>query len=118
MPHLTVDHSPGLADLLDLRVFAAELHRTVLDGSGSAGTCKTLFREAAAARVGHRHGGEAAFVHVEVGLLPGRSEGLKAQLSEDVLALLEKHLSMSTTDAVICSVQVRDLAGSYRLRTF
>ncbi|MFJ9709146.1 5-carboxymethyl-2-hydroxymuconate Delta-isomerase [Streptomyces sp. NPDC101234] len=118
MPHLTVDHSPGLADLLDLRVFASELHRTVLDGSGSTGTCKTLFREAAAARVGHRHGGEAAFVHVEVGLLPGRSDGLKAQLSEDVLALLEKHLSMSTTDAVTCSVQVRDLAGSYRLRTF
>jgi 5-carboxymethyl-2-hydroxymuconate isomerase len=118
MPHITVEYSPRLADLFDLRVFAQELHPTVLGGSGSAGTCKTLFREATAAHVSQRHSGDAAFVHVEVGLLPGRSDGLKARLSEDVLALLEKHLRVSTTDAVVCSVEVRDLAGSYRLRAF
>ncbi|MFK0284987.1 5-carboxymethyl-2-hydroxymuconate Delta-isomerase [Streptomyces sp. NPDC090499] len=118
MPHITVDYSPRLADSFDLRVFAAELQPTVLEGSGSAGTCKTLFRQAAEARSADGHGDAAAFVHVEVGLLPGRSDTVKARLSEDVLALLEKHLGRGTTPAVVCSVQVRDLGGSYRLRTF
>ncbi|MER6085156.1 5-carboxymethyl-2-hydroxymuconate Delta-isomerase [Streptomyces sp. NPDC013157] len=117
MPHVTVDYSPRLADSFDLRVFAAELQPTVLEGSGSAGTCKMLFRQAAEARVADRHGAAAAFVHVEVGLLPGRPDAVKALLSEDVLALLEKHLGVGTPQAVVCSVEVRDLGGSYRLRT-
>ncbi|WP_089102813.1 5-carboxymethyl-2-hydroxymuconate Delta-isomerase [Streptomyces hyaluromycini] len=118
MPHITVDYSPRIADSFDPRVFAAELQPTVLEGSGSAGTCKTLFRQAAEARAVDRYGDAAAFVHVEVGLLPGRSDAVKARLSEDALALLEKHLGVGTTQAVVCSVEVRDLAGSYRLRTF
>ncbi|MEU6200389.1 5-carboxymethyl-2-hydroxymuconate delta isomerase [Streptomyces sp. NPDC047061] len=118
MPHITVDYSPGLADSFDVRVLAAELQPTVVEGSGSAGTCKTLFRQAAEAGVADRYGDGTAFVHVAVGLLPGRSDGVKARLSEDVLALLEKHLGVGTTRAVVCSVEVRDLAGSYRLRTF
>ncbi|MGY5050006.1 5-carboxymethyl-2-hydroxymuconate Delta-isomerase [Streptomyces sp. 900105755] len=118
MPHITVDYSPRLADSLDLRVFAAELQPAVLEGSGSAGTCKMLFRQAAGARVADRQGDAAAFVHVEVGLLPGRPDTVRAQLSEDVLALLEKHLGVGATPPVVCSVEVRELDGSYRLRTF
>ncbi|MGW7546869.1 5-carboxymethyl-2-hydroxymuconate Delta-isomerase [Streptomyces sp. NPDC054770] len=116
MPHITVDYSPRIADFLDLRVFAHELQPTVLEPSGSVGTCKTLFRQAAEAHVADGHGDAAAFVHVEVGLLPGRPEAVKARLSEDVLRLLEKHLG--TNRPVVCSVEVRDLTGSYRLRTF
>ncbi|MFF4116542.1 5-carboxymethyl-2-hydroxymuconate Delta-isomerase [Streptomyces sp. NPDC001714] len=126
MPHITVDYSPQLAGSFDLRVFAAELQSTVLEGSGSAGTCKTLFRQAAEVGVADRHGDAATLVHVEaapsvhveVALLPGRPDGVKSRLSEDVLALLEKHLGVGTPHAVVCSVEVRDLGGSYRLRTF
>ncbi|MEW1780534.1 5-carboxymethyl-2-hydroxymuconate delta isomerase [Streptomyces sp. NPDC086777] len=118
MPHITVDYSPRIADSFDPRVFAAELEPAVLEGSGSAGTCKMLFRQAAGARVADRHGDAAAFVHVEVGLLPGRPDTVRARLSEDVLALLEKHLGVGTTQPVVCSVEVRELGGSYRLRTF
>ncbi|MFF7472807.1 5-carboxymethyl-2-hydroxymuconate Delta-isomerase [Streptomyces sp. NPDC008092] len=118
MPHITVDYSPRIADSFDLRVFAAELQPTVLEGSGSAGTCKMLFRQAPGPRTADRHGDAAAFVHVEVGLLPGRPDAVKARLSEDVLALLEKHLGVGTAHAVVCSVEVRELGCSYRLRTF
>ncbi|MDQ0383193.1 5-carboxymethyl-2-hydroxymuconate isomerase [Streptomyces sp. DSM 42143] len=117
MPHITVDYPRRLASLFDLRAFTDELHPMVLDGSSSAGTCKTLFREATTAYVSHQHSSEAAFVHVEVGLLPGRPDGLKARLSQAILGLLERHIRMATTDNVVCSVEVRDLADSYRLRT-
>ncbi|MEU5088519.1 5-carboxymethyl-2-hydroxymuconate delta isomerase [Streptomyces sp. NPDC021356] len=117
MPHITVDCPRRLAGLFDLSAFTAELHPMVLAGSSSAGTCKTLFRKATEAHVAHRHSSEVLFVHVEVGLLPGRSDGLKARLAENILGLLENHVRKATTDDVVCSVEVRDLAGSYRLRT-
>ncbi|WP_405943586.1 5-carboxymethyl-2-hydroxymuconate delta isomerase [Streptomyces sp. NBC_00144] len=116
MPHITVDYPRRLARLFDVQAFADELHPVVLDESRSAGTCKTLLREATRACVS-QHGGDAAFVHVEVGLLPGRTDGLKARLCQAIVDLLERHIRMATTDNVVCSVEVRDLADSYRLRT-
>ncbi|MFJ9615915.1 5-carboxymethyl-2-hydroxymuconate Delta-isomerase [Streptomyces noursei] len=121
MPHITVDYSAGLAGVFDRHAFVRELHPMVLDVSGSAGVCKTFFRPASDTYVGDQEEGQVAFVHVAVGLLPGRSDELKGRLSEDVLALLGKHLPGvpglpgGTAREVISSVEVRDLAGSYRL---
>ncbi|GGX41644.1 5-carboxymethyl-2-hydroxymuconate Delta-isomerase [Streptomyces noursei] len=130
MPHITVDYSAGLAGVFDRHAFVRELHPMVLDVSGSAGVCKTFFRPASDTYVGDQEEGQVAFVHVAVGLLPGRSDELKGRLSEDVLALLGKHLPgvpgrsgipgppglpRGTAREVISSVEVRDLAGSYRL---
>lgn len=49
--------------------------------------------------------------------MPGRSEARKARLSESVLALLARHLPADDGDReqVFLSVEVRDLAASYRL---
>ncbi|MEU7639718.1 5-carboxymethyl-2-hydroxymuconate delta isomerase [Streptomyces sp. NPDC039016] len=115
MPHITVDYSAQLAGVFDRRAFVRELHPMVREETGSAGVCKTFFRPAADTYIGDQDAGKVAFVHVEVGLLPGRAEELKARLSEDVLALLGKHLPGDDAHEVVSSVEVRDLAGSYRL---
>ncbi|MFJ2868728.1 5-carboxymethyl-2-hydroxymuconate Delta-isomerase [Kitasatospora sp. NPDC087314] len=115
MPHITIDYSPRLADAFDRQALLRELHPMVLEEAGSAGVCKTLCRPAAETCVGDPdtdRAGRTGFVHITVALLPGRSDDLKARLAEDVLALLGKHLPH---DAV-SSVEVRDLAASYRLR--
>ncbi|KUL36821.1 5-carboxymethyl-2-hydroxymuconate delta isomerase [Streptomyces sp. NRRL F-4489] len=124
MPHITVDYSAQLSGVFDRQAFVRELHPMVLEETGSAGVCKTFFRSAAETFVGDRGAGQVAFVHVEVGLLPGRPDELKARLAEDVLALLGKHLPAgghgyrdSDGDGyeVVTSVEVRDLSGAYRL---
>ncbi|KOU59796.1 5-carboxymethyl-2-hydroxymuconate delta isomerase [Streptomyces sp. MMG1533] len=119
MPHITVDYSPGLAEAFDWRPFLRELHPMVIEKAGSTGVCKSLVRPAEEACVGNRDeagDGRVNFVHVEVGLLPGRSDSLKARLSEDVLALLEKHLHHGDGHEVVSTAEVRDLAHSYQLR--
>ncbi|KUN01073.1 5-carboxymethyl-2-hydroxymuconate delta isomerase [Streptomyces yokosukanensis] len=116
MPHLTIDHSSRPAGAFDACALVKELHPLVIEESGSSGVCKTLVRpvETYAGEVPHT---EAFFVHVEIGLMPGRSEARKARLSERVLALLARHVpgGGGTEGQAVVSVEVRDLAGSYRL---
>ncbi|MEV5607544.1 5-carboxymethyl-2-hydroxymuconate delta isomerase [Streptomyces sp. NPDC052225] len=107
MPHITVDHSPRLAGTFDQGAFAAALHAIVLEGSGSRGTCKTFFRTAAQTYVGGCAPDDVPMAHVEVALLPGRSEATTARLSGQILALLREHLG----PGVVCSVEVRPLAA-------
>ncbi|WP_369368389.1 5-carboxymethyl-2-hydroxymuconate Delta-isomerase [Streptomyces sp. CG4] len=116
MPHLTIDHSAHLAGAFDACALVKELHPLVVEESGSSGVCKTLVRPVET-YVGDPASREAAFVHVEVGLMPGRSETQKARLSESVLALLARHVPAveGTEGRTVISVEVRDLAGSYRL---
>ncbi|MEU3842811.1 5-carboxymethyl-2-hydroxymuconate delta isomerase [Streptomyces sp. NPDC028635] len=112
MPHITIDYSSQLDGAFDRETLVKELHTTVIADSGSTGVCKTFLRPAQT-YVGDRPPGESLFAHAEVGLLPGRSEALKARLAETVLAILGRHLP--SAEHVIRSVEVRDLADSYRL---
>jgi 5-carboxymethyl-2-hydroxymuconate isomerase len=111
MPHLTIDYSAHLAAAFDRAALVRELHPLVLEESGSTGVCKTLVRPAET-YVGAGADAADGFVHVEVGLKPGRSEALRAHLAESILALVDKHLR---ADGVVRSAEVRELAGSYRL---
>ncbi|MEU8973357.1 5-carboxymethyl-2-hydroxymuconate delta isomerase [Streptomyces monashensis] len=115
MPHLTIDYSSHLAGSFDPAALVKELHPLVAEESGTTGVCKTLLRPVVTF-VGDRPSEEAAFVHVEVGLMPGRPETRKTRLSEAVLALLGKHLRVEgVPPEAVLSVEVRDLAASYRL---
>ncbi|MFI9250993.1 5-carboxymethyl-2-hydroxymuconate Delta-isomerase [Streptomyces sp. NPDC053069] len=116
MPHLTIDYSSHLAETFDAGALVKELHPLVAEESGTSGVCKTLVRPVAT-YVGNRASAQTAFVHVEIGLMPGRPEAQKAHLSESVLALLAKHLPAADglEEQAVVSVEVRDLAGSYRL---
>ncbi|MFF9283381.1 5-carboxymethyl-2-hydroxymuconate Delta-isomerase [Streptomyces griseosporeus] len=110
MPHLTVTYSTQLDGAFDRTALLKELHPLVVEESGTTGVCKTLLRPEET-WVGDGPGGLTPLVHVEVGLMPGRSEATKAHLSESVLALLARHVP----EGAILSVEVRDLAASYRL---
>ncbi|MEV5876332.1 5-carboxymethyl-2-hydroxymuconate delta isomerase [Streptomyces sp. NPDC052101] len=116
MPHLTIDYSSRLAGAFDVRALVKEMHPLVVEESGSSGVCKTLVRQADT-YVGDTPNEETVFVHVEVGLMPGRSEAHKARLSDSVLALLAKHVPLGdgAEGQAVISVEVRDLAASYRL---
>ncbi|MFF9847565.1 5-carboxymethyl-2-hydroxymuconate Delta-isomerase [Streptomyces litmocidini] len=108
MPQITVDYSAPL----DRRGFALALHPLVVKTVDTTlDTCKTRFREVEEVVVG---GGatDDVIVHVEIALLPGRTDEVKARLSEAVLDLLPAYLKAG--EGVRLSVEVRDLEASYR----
>lgn len=110
MPQITVDHSAPL----DRRGFALALHPLVVKTvDTSLDACKTRFREVDETVVGDG-ATEDALVHVEIALLPGRTDELKGRLAEAVLALLPEYLE--APDGVRLSAEVRDLEASYRKR--
>jgi 5-carboxymethyl-2-hydroxymuconate isomerase len=114
MPHLTIDYSVHLGSAFDHAALIRELHSLVLEESGSVGVCKTFMRPAET-YVGDSEAGTGAFMHVEIGLKPGRAEALKALLAERVLAVVGRHLRPGPAQDVVLSAEVRELAGSYRL---
>ncbi|MCX5225808.1 isomerase [Streptomyces sp. NPDC006553] len=110
MPQITVDHSASL----DRRAFALALHPLVVKTVDTTlDACKTRFREVDETVVGDG-ATEDAIVHVEIALLSGRTDEVKARLSKAVLDLLPGHLK--TTEGVRLSVEIRDLESSYRKR--
>ncbi|APE21190.1 MULTISPECIES: 5-carboxymethyl-2-hydroxymuconate Delta-isomerase [Streptomyces] len=110
MPQITVDHSAPL----DRRGFALALHPLVVKTVDTTlDACKTRFREAAETVVGDGTT-EDALVHVEIALLAGRADELKARLSQAVLDLLPEFLK--APENVRLSVEIRDLEPSYRKR--
>ncbi|WP_034088767.1 5-carboxymethyl-2-hydroxymuconate Delta-isomerase [Streptacidiphilus albus] len=113
MPQITVDHSDRL--VLDRRAFAAELHPLVaktIDTTVDA--CKTRFSRIEESFIGD---GDPAQVmlHLEIGILAGRSTELKTELSEAVLALVRSHATAAPGDRLHLAVDVVDLdRGTYR----
>ncbi|MFI1660064.1 5-carboxymethyl-2-hydroxymuconate Delta-isomerase [Streptomyces sp. NPDC020472] len=110
MPQITVDYSAPL----DRRGFARALHPLVVETvDASLDACKTRFREVEELVVGDG-ATDDVIVHVEIALLPGRTEEARARLAEAVLDLLPAHLK--ATEGVRLSVEIRDLDASYRKR--
>lgn len=110
MPQITVDYSAPL----DRRGFALALHPLVVETVNTQlDTCKTRFREVEELVVGDG-ATDDVIVHVEIALLPGRTDEVKARLSDAVLDLLPAYLKAG--EGVRLSVEVRDLETSYRKR--
>ncbi|QNP62994.1 5-carboxymethyl-2-hydroxymuconate Delta-isomerase [Streptomyces genisteinicus] len=116
MPQITVDCSPTARSALDRQKFALALHRLVVDTVGTRlEACKTRFRPADETVVGDG-GSDAPLVHVGIALLPGRSEEVKARLSQAVVDLVAEHLAAAAGGASYVSAEIRDLEASYRKR--
>ncbi|MFD7326532.1 5-carboxymethyl-2-hydroxymuconate Delta-isomerase [Streptomyces sp. NPDC059875] len=108
MPQITVDYSAPL----DRRGFGLALHPFVVETVDTRiDACKTRFREVEEFVVGDGSTDDLV-VHVEIALLPGRTDETKARLTEAVLALLPAYLK--ETEGVRLSAEVRDLDPSYR----
>ncbi|GGS84481.1 isomerase [Streptomyces tanashiensis] len=110
MPQITVDYSAPL----DRRGFARALHPLVVETVDTTlDACKTRFREVEELVVGDGAADDVV-VHVEIALLSGRTDEVKARLADAVLDLLPAHLK--ATEGVRLSVEIRDLEASYRKR--
>ncbi|QOV38804.1 isomerase [Streptomyces ferrugineus] len=114
MPQITVDHSKTLS--FDREGFARDLHTATVEiAAARPEACKTQFRPSEYTAFGYEDPAEQghAVVHVTLGLLAGRTDEVKAQLTEAVLELLRKHIE---DDGVVlhASAEVRDLDPSYR----
>ncbi|MDT9688071.1 isomerase [Streptomyces sp. P9(2023)] len=108
MPQITVDYSAPL----DRRGFALALHPLVVETVDTRiDSCKTRFREVEEFVVGDGTTDDLV-VHVEIALLPGRTDETKARLAEGVLALLPAYLK--EREGVRLSAEVRDLEPAYR----
>jgi 5-carboxymethyl-2-hydroxymuconate isomerase len=111
MPHITVTTRLGAGKAFDRARFAQALHPVVVTRTESTGTCKTLFRDADDIYLDGASG--ETFVHVEIGLLPGRPVTVREDLADAALGLLRTHLSRA--GEWTASVEVRELDASYRL---
>ncbi|MER6466644.1 5-carboxymethyl-2-hydroxymuconate Delta-isomerase [Streptomyces sp. NPDC001288] len=114
MPQITVDYSPAADAGFDREGFARALHTAVVEiAAARPEACKTLFRAADASAYGYDQEGAHVIVHITFGLLAGRSEETKAELTETTLGLLRDHLK-SDGFVLHASAEVRDLDPSYR----
>lgn len=116
MPQITVDYSAELDDAFDRRGFAQALHPLVAETvTTKIAACKTRFRRVDESVVADAATGDA-ILHISIGLLPGRTDEIKAQLTESVLELLTAHLKDADGLTVHASAETRDLDPSYRKR--
>ena len=116
MPQITVDYSAELDDAFDRRGFAQALHPLVAETvTTKIAACKTRFRRVDESVVADAVTGDA-ILHISIGLLPGRSDEIKAQLTESVLELLTAHIKPADGLTVHASAETRDLDPSYRKR--
>ncbi|WP_448318223.1 5-carboxymethyl-2-hydroxymuconate Delta-isomerase [Streptomyces sp. CO7] len=114
MPHITVDYSESLTEAFDRPGFARELHPLTADIAKTAvGNCKTRFRRVEETYVAEGAPGNAV-VHVEITLLQGRTDEVKTELSQAVLALLRTRVASVPDLTVHASVDVRELGPAYR----
>ncbi|WP_328441044.1 5-carboxymethyl-2-hydroxymuconate Delta-isomerase [Streptomyces sp. NBC_00444] len=114
MPQITVDYSEQLADDFDRPGFAQALHTAVVEiAAAKPAACKTRFRRTEDTTVGADAEGHAV-VHVGLGLLAGRTDETKAQLTEAVLELVKRYVKPAEGLVLHASAEVRDLDPSYR----
>lgn len=114
MPQIIVDYSGQLAEDFDRPGFARALHTAVVEiAAAKLPACKTQFRRTEDTTVGDDNDGHAV-VHVTLGLLAGRTDETKAQLTETVLELLRQHVKPAESLTLHASAEVRDLDASYR----
>ncbi len=118
MPHCTLEYSDNIPHKPDLRKLLLELGELlVATGQFERANIKSRAVEHDLFVVGDG-APERAFVALEIGILDGRSDELKAGLSESALELLERHFSAALAQTS-CSitVQVADIhRASYRKR--
>ena len=116
MPQITVDYSDSLESAFDRRSFALALHPLIVESIDTQlSACKTRFRRVDESVVADAVTGDA-ILHISIGLLPGRSDEIKAQLTESVLELLTAHIKLTDGLTVHASAETRDLDPSYRKR--
>ncbi|NEC20706.1 5-carboxymethyl-2-hydroxymuconate Delta-isomerase [Streptomyces parvus] len=116
MPQITVDYSSTLDTAFDRQAFALALHPLVVSTvDARPEDCKTRFRRVEDVVVGAETEGRAV-LHIEIGLLHGRTDDTKIRLAKAVLALIAAHVRPVDGVTLHSSVEIPTLDVSYRKR--
>lgn len=109
MPHLVLEYSANVAQEVRWDRLFSRLHQAVAEAGAPLAGCKSRALRHESYHVAGGGPG-AAFVHLSIALLPGRTDGAKAALSARCLELLveEYRPSLDSLDLQI-TVEVRDL---------
>ncbi|CCK30582.1 hypothetical protein BN159_6203 [Streptomyces davaonensis JCM 4913] len=117
MPQILVTRTGR--DDVDWEGFASELNQLVVEKAAARlEACKTQVVRGEDVAVGDEVDGHG-LVHVTIGLLAGRTDETKAELTEAVVELLRKFIGpMDGYRMTHVSAEVRDLDPSYRKAEF
>lgn len=114
MPQITVEYSDSLTEAFDRQGFALAFHPVAAELIGSAVPgFKTRFYPITDAVIAAGDPGQA-MVHVDLAILPGRDDDLKARLGELALDILSDHLKAPAELNVQVTVEIRDLTGYHK----
>lgn len=115
MPQIRIEHSANLAGGFDGRALALAIHGHCVDQvKATMAACKSRVLDMGEVIIADG-AGEGAMLHVDIGILKGRTTEAKAGLSEAVLAELRKAAEASGVAGVNISCEVRDVdTDAYR----
>ncbi len=109
MPQITIDYSGNLGSGFDPRELARRIHEdavTIIDTE--LVSCKTRIREITNFVIGNG-GPNQAMIHVELGILHGRTDQQKRQLADAVLDAAGEFIEKSAHMDLQLTVEVRNL---------
>ena len=111
MPHIIIEHSPGLENTHDLQALCDALWDKFAVHPSISGpdTVRTRTIAATAGRIGVE---PQSFAHATLLLLPGRNEEVRAELARIILDTLEAHLA----DVGSLTVRLSDIQQPYLKR--
>ncbi|MEU7468213.1 isomerase [Streptomyces sp. NPDC044984] len=117
MPQILVTRTGS--DDVDWEGLAVALNGVVVEKANARPeACKTQVVRGEDAAVGADTVDGVTVVHVMIGLLAGRSDETKAQLTEAVVDLMRKFIGPEDGHRTYVSAEVRDLDPSYRKDEF
>ncbi|MDG9725837.1 5-carboxymethyl-2-hydroxymuconate Delta-isomerase [Streptomyces sp. DH41] len=117
MPQILVTRTGG--DEVDWEGLATALNRLAVEKAGARlEACKTHVFRGEDLAVGADTGYDQVLAHVTFGLLAGRSDETKAQLTEAAVDLMRTFIGPQDGRRAYVSAEVRDLDPSYRKAEF
>lgn len=112
MPHLTLHYTDSLP--IDADALLARLNQALIaSGHFEEASIKSRAIALRYFRVGDSTPDERAFIHVDLKIMPGRSEAVRAEVSEALLRVLIGQSIGPHPELQLC-VEVNELPASYR----
>ena len=114
MPHLTLEYSSNIQDKNNLVNLLKECNQLLAENLPTAlGNCKSRAVERSIYCVGEGSPNNA-FLHVQLKIMPGRTEEKLKAVSEAMMKLLKQHLSKSCENLNIeLTIEIEELQKTY-----
>ena len=110
MPHLTLEYTENLEENVNFKSMFSKLHNILVDVGGiNIGNCKSraVTRKNYYIGKGQKN---AAFVHLAVSFLEGRSIELKGEIGRQILKVLKDYYSLAIKNYDLqISVEITDI---------